>query len=30
MNQLRKGLVDSGLSPTTEPNGAFFAGRYPT
>lgn len=30
MNQLRKGLVDSGLSPTTEPNGAFFVGRYPT
>jgi 4-hydroxy-tetrahydrodipicolinate synthase len=30
MNQLRKGLLDSGLSPTTEPNGAFFVGRYPT
>jgi 4-hydroxy-tetrahydrodipicolinate synthase len=30
MNLLRKGLADSGLSPTTEPNADFFVGRYPT
>jgi 4-hydroxy-tetrahydrodipicolinate synthase len=30
MNMLRKGLVDSGLQPTTEPNRDFFVGRNPT
>ena len=29
MNALRKGLIDAGLSPTTEPNAAFFVGRNP-
>ena len=30
MNLLRKGLLDSGLSLTTEPNSDFFVGRNPT
>lgn len=30
MNLLRKGLVDSGLQPTTDPNADFFVGRNPT
>jgi 4-hydroxy-tetrahydrodipicolinate synthase len=29
MNLLRKGLADSGLNPTSDPNGAFFIGRNP-
>jgi 4-hydroxy-tetrahydrodipicolinate synthase len=29
MNMLRKGLADSGLDPTGDPNGEFFAGRNP-
>jgi 4-hydroxy-tetrahydrodipicolinate synthase len=29
MNALRKGLQDSGLGPTPEPNSAFFTGRHP-
>lgn len=30
MNALRKGLLDSGLEPTTDPNRDFFVGRNPT
>ena len=29
MNQLRTGLLRSGLKPTEEPNAAFFVGRNP-
>jgi 4-hydroxy-tetrahydrodipicolinate synthase len=29
MNALRRGLLDSGLSPSTEENGEFFIGRNP-
>ena len=27
--RMRKGLADSGLNPTTDPNKAFFVGRNP-
>jgi 4-hydroxy-tetrahydrodipicolinate synthase len=30
MNQLRNGLISSGLSPTEDPNREFFVGRNPT
>jgi hypothetical protein len=30
MNLLRKGLADSGLDPTDDPNAEFFVGRNPT
>jgi len=30
MNLLRQGLIASGLTPTQQPNGEFFAGRNPT
>lgn len=30
MNMLRKGLADSGLNPTTDPNRDFFVGRNPS
>src|SRR5262249_37910573 len=30
MNQLRNGLVASGLTPTKDPNREFFIGRNPT
>ena len=30
MNALRNGLNAAGLSPTDEPNSAFFVGRNPT
>jgi 4-hydroxy-tetrahydrodipicolinate synthase len=29
MNALRRGLIDSGLTPTQEPNAEFFVGRNP-
>lgn len=29
MNVLRKGLIDAGLSPTSDPNSEFFVGRNP-
>lgn len=29
MNALRRGLVDSGLNPTTQPDADFFVGRHP-
>jgi hypothetical protein len=29
MNLLRKGLADSGLNPTEDPNRDFFVGRNP-
>jgi len=29
MNALRKGLIDSGLTPTESPNAEFFVGRNP-
>lgn len=29
MNALRKGLVDAGLDPTTDPFREFFVGRNP-
>jgi hypothetical protein len=29
MNALRKGLVDSGMTPTELPNADFFTGRNP-
>jgi 4-hydroxy-tetrahydrodipicolinate synthase len=29
MNALRRGLADSGLNPTKDPNSEFFVGRFP-